>query len=181
MVAAIRIPDKIRHVNLGTGDISHSEPQEVSSEDGRLCLSTYAAAQTDWVPVPAITGFATPAFTMTSRVYLPEGNPPDTPTAAVVLIQDADEIPVITLGLARESKGASKGGVMWRVLIQTADLELQPLEYPQPPFVALRPEIGMAKHVASLAWLATFERTLAWEWLRYMAYLDHSRSVATQP
>ena len=161
------------HVDLGRGLVGAFDAAGIAFDDESACLERYGEAQQGWVPLPTVRGLAAPGYTMTARVFgTPEYAAGRTPGVAITFIQGPDDKAVMTLGFARRESDAP---FLWRLLYETACRPLAALEYPRAPWVVRRPDCDLSQHAAVLPALLEFERTLAWSWFRFMAFLDACR------
>lgn len=161
------------HVDLGRGLVGAFDAEGIASADEHACTERYGEAQQGWVPLPTVRGLAAPGYTMTARIFrTPEYDAGRTPGVAITFVQDPDDMAVMTLGFARRESDAP---FLWRLLYETACRPLAALEYPRAPWVVRRPDCDLSQHAAVLPALLEFERTLAWSWFRFMAFLDACR------
>lgn len=163
----------LAHVDLGRGLVGAFDATGIAFDDESACLERYGEAQQGWVPLPAVRGLAAPGYTMTARIFRsPEYDAGRTPGVAITFVQDPDARAVMTLGFARRESDAP---FLWRLLYETACRPLAALEYPRSPWVVRRPDCDLSQHAALLPALLEIERTLAWSWFRFMAFLDACR------
>lgn len=163
----------LAHVDLGRGLAGAFDATGIAFADESACLERYGEAQQGWVPLPTVRGLAAPGYTMTARIFrTPEYEAGRTPGVAIIFVQGPDDKAVLTLGLARRESDAP---FLWRLLYETACRPLAALEYPRAPWVVRRPDCDLSQHAAVLPALLEIERTLAWSWFRFMAFLDACR------
>lgn len=163
----------LTQVEMGRGLIGLVDTGSIHFDDESACMRSYVAAQTEWVPMPEVAGLSAPGYTMRAGIFhTPEYDAGGTPGIAIVFVQDPDERAVITLGIARR---ASDGPFLWGLLYRTAITKLAPLDYPQVPWVARRPDVDPSAYAEVMPYLKEFERTLAWGWLKVAAFIDATR------
>lgn len=72
------------------------------------------------------------------------------------------DTPLVTIGVARHASGAAR---LWQMLHEGHKTRTDPADAPSEPWCAVRIEAGLLQCLDATAWLADYERTLAWAWL----------------
>lgn len=143
----------LQHITLTTGDTRQSWRHEVADDLMPMLTALIESARED------------------GRALLPGLQPQcwlrieDTSKCAIVNIDTADRVPLVTMAIATHSRCGAK---LWRLLHETARIPAatDALRTPPEPWIAARLEPGIATLTpdATMA-LGDLERCIAWAWI----------------
>lgn len=171
--ALAREADAATLVDLGRGVVDVLAGATPPRDAIRACIDALLQAREAWVPVAALDGESPPGYRFTARAVFgsEERHRQRRPGGLMLFFTGPDDDAIMTVGVARS---ADVAGGLWRILHETAQTRLAPLDCPPPPWVARRPDPQAGRHEPVQPALLRFARTAAWAWLACQAMLDRT-------
>ena len=160
-------------VDLDSGRMEPFNYVGITAEDEQSVINCwFGPAKEKYARLPDVSGHTAAEYLVTGRVIRAS----DAATggragAAILHVCGPDRAPVLTFGIARRPLD---GAQLWRLLHETASAKPKPLEFPQVPWIALRPEPEAAAHGPMLPVLKEIGRVMAWTWLRLQTFNEQN-------
>jgi hypothetical protein len=145
----------ILHVTLQTGHTSRSYRQDVS--DATIARLRPLVGTDGAYEIPGVSA---------RRLQV-------TRTGRLLLATVQAETPICTLAIADRSVGADR---LWEMIHESTRTATSPARPPPAPWCAARLEPGFASCQGDAAWLADFQRCLAWTFLESLPRLGPPQS-----
>lgn len=156
-------PGFVHYSDLRSGYSQVFATTDLQFAERQLCLAHWHLAQGQFAPLPALRGIDPGGYSMRGRVVVSPGQAADSHRGGGVLeVKDPRGELVATVAFAH-LPGA--GAYLWRRLHEGTKVPLQPLEYPQEPWIARRLEPAAGRSAAMLQALSFVEYAIAVSWL----------------
>lgn len=152
----------INHLTLTTGHNARTSRADVADDALAIVapwlLSVVGSGQKSPLPVPALSHFSAVAYVhdggLVVTVYGPSGpHQPGQPASA--------DIPLVTFGVAQRSRHSEP---LLAMLLANFE-HIAGIKQPSTPWLAVAIHPSIMAHTDAIAWLADFERCVAWAWI----------------
>ncbi len=156
-------PGTVHYSDLRSGYSQVFSTTDLQFAERQLCLAHWHLAQGQFASLPALRGIDPTGYSMRGRVVVSSEQEPRSHRGGGWLqVRDPRGELVATVAFAHLPRA---GAYLWRMLHEDAKGPIQPLEYPQEPWITRRLEPAAGRNAAMLAVLSFVEFAIAVAWL----------------